>query len=464
MKAFVTVLVAAMTHCATAAPGAAGVAIGVAAPAPASIPKPTPAQLAWQELDFGVMFHFDPRVYNRGGQNARSRTPRKDANGYAARFNPVKLDTDQWIAAAKALGANHAILVVKHEAGFCLWPSDANPYSVKSIPWRDGKADILKDFVASCRKLGLKPGIFTENRFDGRLGVDSFKVSPQSPVTQEEYDRSIERELEELVTRYGDLCEVWYDGGCGPMGARLAAIAGKHQPMMAFYSSPDPKVRTDYRWGGGSENGTVQYPCWATINRDQPLTDQLRLSGDPNGKDWLPARADVPLRCERGMHHWFYVPGGEKGVASLERLQRIYCGSVGRNAKTVIGFVPNLDGLIEAPDVARCWEFGAWLESTFGGRPLAETAGSGEELGLEIPADVATPVTHIVLQEDIKDGERVRDYVVEAHIDGAWKQIGSGSCIGHKRIEKIEPCAARKFRLRVTKSIAEPQIRAFTLR
>ena len=146
----------------------------------------------------------------------------------------------------------------------------------------------------------------------------------------------------------------------------------------------------------------------------------------------------------------------------MEHLKKIYYGSVGRNAKVVIGFTPNREGLMDDTDVARCKEFGAWLEKTFGGKPLAETSGKGNELTLEVSG--TTPVTQIILQEDIKDGERVREYVVEAEVAGEWKQLCAGSCIGHKRIEKIEPCDARRFRLRVTRSDGEPEIRAFSLR
>jgi alpha-L-fucosidase len=130
----------------------------------------------------------------------------------------------------------------------------------------------------------------------------------------------------------------------------------------------------------------------------------------------------------------------------------------------VIGLTPNLDGLMDATDVARCKEFGAWLEKTFGGPSLAKTAGHGNTLVLGIPASNTTPVTHIILQEDIQDGERVRRYVVEAEVAGAWKQVATGSCIGQKRIVKIEPSNARTYRLRIIESIAEPNIRTFALR
>jgi arylsulfatase A-like enzyme/alpha-L-fucosidase len=441
--------------------------------APVKMPRPTAAQLAWQDAELGVMFHFDPRIYNNGGNSLQAAcgTPLKDPDAYAARFNPTRLNTDQWIAAAKAMGARFAILVVKHETGFCLWQSDATPFSLKSVKWGGGKADILRDFIASCRKGGIKPGIFTEARWDLRLGVHDFKVSEKSPLTQPEYNRLVEREVEELCTRYGDLFEIWFDGGVrtpSQGGPDVLPIVQEHQPGILFYHSAQ---RADARWGG-TESGTAGYPCWATTRRHTlwsgtpTVQERLRLMqhGDPEGGDWCPAMADAPLRCENGRHDWIWQAGGEKAIATLRHLQEMFYGSVGRNSTLIIGLTPGPDGLVPEADLARCREFGDWLQETLGGAPLAEVAGQGRELRLEIPAAVKTPVTHIILHEDIRDGERVRKYVVEAEVAGEWKPVAAGRCIGHKRIEKIEPCDARQYRLRVLQATAEPQIRAFSLR
>ena len=436
--------------------GATAPVVAAAVPA-ARLPKPTPAQAAWQDLDFGILFCFDQRIYE--DTRAEYTTPAKvhaNPQAYADQLNPRRLDTDQWLAVAKSMGANHAIFTAKHWLGFCLWQSEANPYSMKSIRWQDGKGDLVKNFTDSCRTHGLSAGIFTEASEDIRLKVHAFKVTKDSPLTQEEYDRMVTRELEELCTKYGPLCELWYDMREGPYTAPFRTIISKHQPNAVFYGP-------DYRWGGGREDGEVSYPCWATFSW-VPLDKKLLRTGDVKSTNWCPARADAPLRYRNGCHYWYWHPNCENGIATLEQLQQMYYGSVGRNAKLIIGLTPDRDGLIPAADAARCKEFGAWLEKTFGGPPLAETSGKGNELTLEIPATVKAPVTHIILQEDIKNGEHVREYVVEAEVAGAWKQVTIGSCIGHKRIEKIEPCDARKFRLRITNSIAEAEIRAFSLR
>jgi alpha-L-fucosidase len=333
---------------------------------------------------------------------------------------------------------------------------------MKAIRWQDGKGDMVKRFTDSCRKHGLSAGIFTEASEDIHLKVHNYKVSKGSPLTQVEYDRMVTKELEELCTQYGPLCELWYDMREGPYTDPFRAIISKYQPNAVFYGP-------DYRWGGGREDGQVAYPCWATFSW-VPLDRKLLRTGDMTSTNWCPARADAPLRYRNGSHYWYWHPNCEKGVATLSQLQQMYYGSVGRNAKLVIGLTPDRDGLIPAPDAARCKEFGDWLQKTFGGKPLAETAGKGREFTLEIPSDNQTPVTHLILQEAIQDGERVRKYVVEAEISlrpgqaGSWKQVGSGTCIGHKRIEKIEPCTARKFRLRITQAVGEPRLRAFSVR
>ncbi len=444
----------------------AGLAVlpGAEPAVPDRLPVPTPVQRGWQEAELGVLISYDPRVFHDGNPSlqAACRTPMKDPDAYAREFNPARLDTDQWVETARDMGAKFAILVVKHETGFCLWQSDANPYCLKHIKWRDGQGDILRDFVASCHKFGLKPGVFTEARWDLRLGVHDFEIATNSPVTLAEYNRMVEREVEELCTRYGDLFEIWFDGGVhtpAQSGPDVLPIAGKSQPGMVFYHSDQ---RRDVRWGG-TESGTVPYPCWATVPWNVKHGDQYARQGDAGGQRWQPAMSDAPLRCDNHLKNWFWKAGGEPGIASLSHLQAMYYGSVGRNSTLIIGLTPDSDGLMPKADVARCREFGAWREKTFGAKPLAETSGSRAELTLELPATNPIPVTHILLQEDIRHGERVRQYVVEAQADGTWQPVCAGSCIGQKRIERIPPNAARKFRLRVTQSVGEPEISSFRL-
>jgi Alpha-L-fucosidase len=274
-------------------------------------PVPMPCQLAWQNAEVTAMFTLDPRVFSEkfNLQTLQDTAALTDSDGFAQCFNPRKLDTDQWVATAKAMGASVAILVVKHETGFCLWQSDANPYCLKMLKWRDGKADLLRDFIASCKKFGIKPGVFTESRWDRRLNVDSYEVGKGSPVTQAQYDRLIESEIQELCTRYGELFMLWFDAGARAPdqgGPDLLPLAEKNQPGIIFYHS---NQRRDIRWSG-TESGIVADPCWATVPanlgmkqagetvklqgqrevRERPLMRQ----GDPSGSSnqiFLPAPA-----------------------------------------------------------------------------------------------------------------------------------------------------------------------------
>jgi len=431
---------------------------------PETIPTPRPAQLAWQQAELGMLVCYELHTFNAGRYrqgNARV-TPIEDVN----QFNPTALDTDQWIRAVRDGGGRFAILTASHESGFRLWQSDANPYCLKAVRWGDGKRDIVAEFVASCRKYDVKPGIYLGTRWNAQLGVYDFKVTARSTITQEAYNRLIEREVEEICTRYGELFEIWFDGGAyGPKdgGPDVLSVVEEHQPQALFYHNYQ---RADARWGG-SESGTVPYPCWATMpfdgyegHKKESHANGFRLLkyGDPEGKVWCPAMSDAPLRGFRG-HQWFWEPGDDRLIYPLERLVAMYERSVGRNSTLILGITPDTRGLLPQADVDRLAEFAAAVRRRYD-TPAGTTTGEGNELTLQL----ATPATldRIMLQEDIRQGERVREFRVDAMIDTAWQEIATGSCIGHKAILPIEPTATSKLRLVITKSIAEPRIRTFS--
>ena len=178
------------------------------------LPVPNARQLAWQQAELGVVFHYDLHVFdgNKYGQSNNRIEPIPDYNV----FNPAKLDTDQWIKAAKDAGAKFAILTATHETGFALYQSDVNPYCLKAVKWRDGKGDIVRDFVDSCRKYGIKPGIYLGIRWNSFFGVYNFKVNGEGAFRdnrQKYYNQMVEGMVKEICTRYGDLFEIWFDGG-----------------------------------------------------------------------------------------------------------------------------------------------------------------------------------------------------------------------------------------------------------
>lgn len=375
------------------------------------------------------------------------------AREYASAFNPEQLDTDQWIRTAKEMGATAAVLVAKHEVGFCLWQSDANPYCLKRLKWRDGKGDIMRDFVTSCRKFGIKPGVFTTTRFDNRLGINNSMPMQNATITRAQYNQLVEAETAELLSRYGDLFMLWLDGSArtpAQGGPDLLPVFEQHQPQTAIYYHSDD--RRDIRWGG-NENGVVAYPCWSTVLDPRK---QNWGTGSPTGNFWCPAMADTPLGRD-----WFWRRDGNRGLKSLDNLKSIYLNSVGRNATIVIGLTPDTRGLIPGTDVERCREWGAWIAKTFGGKPLAETSGKGNSLTLSLPAPAADQDLFVVLQEDISHGERVREFVLEREANDAWIECGRGTCIGHKRIIRLTPDGSRKLRLTISKATAEPLITSF---
>lgn len=432
-------------------------------------PVPAARQMKWHEAELGVVFHYDLHVFDGEayGQGGNRINPVEDYNI----FNPASLDTDQWIMAAKAAGARFAVLTATHETGFGLWQSDVNPYCLKAVRWRDGRGDIVRDFVNSCRKYGIQPGIYIGIRWNSLLGIHNFRAEGDGEFArnrQEWYRRLCEKMVTELCTRYGDLFMIWFDGGADDpdgLGPDVEPIVDRYQPDCLFYHNVD---RADLRWGG-SESGTVGYPCWSTFpypyshsNADEGVMDhnELLAHGDADGAYWVPAMADTPLRGYNGRHEWFWEPGDEDAVYPLENLMDMYEKSVGRNATLIVGLTPDPDGLIPEGDVERLKEWGDEIRRRFGS-PLARTSGKADTLTLDMEG--RHTCDYYILQEDISQGERIRAYRIEARTGGSWVTVAHGSSVGHKRIGSFPPVEASAFRVVVEKSTGTPVIRDFSV-
>lgn len=428
---------------------------------------PNPRQLKWHEAELGVAFHYDLHVFDgiRYGQGNNRINPIEDYNI----FNPVQLNTDQWIQAAKAAGAKFAILTATHETGFGLWQSDINPYCLKAVKWRDGKGDIVRDFVNSCRKYGVQPGIYIGIRWNSIFGIHNFKVQGSGDFAtnrQEWYKHFCEKMVTELCTRYGDLFMIWFDGGADDPakdGPNVEPIVKKYQPDCLFYHNVD---RADLRWGG-SESGTVGYPCWSTFpypfshsnHTDNEKHTELLKQGDKNGKYWVPAMADVPLRGANGRHEWFWEPDDENNIYPLPALMDMYEKSTGRNATLIVGLTPDTAGLIPPGDVKRLKEWGDEINHRFG-TPLAQTSGQKKTLTLKLGHKQR--VNYCMIRENIRNGERIRKYKVEAKTNGKWMTVCTGESVGNKRIEKFDPKETTELRLTILESVAMPDIRDFS--
>ncbi|MFT3902837.1 MAG: alpha-L-fucosidase [Niabella sp.] len=420
---------------------------------------PSPAHLQWADAEIGAMFHFDVVNYvpDYNWRKWGTHPP-------ASVFNPSKLNTDQWIQAAKAAGAKYAILVAKHCSGFSLWPTAAHKYSVKHSPWKDGKGDIVADFIKSCRKYNIKPGIYASAAANGYCYVDNpGLVQPGSPMSQQAYNKVVIKQLTELWSNYGKLFEIWFDGGVLPIkdgGPDLAPLLKRLQPDAVVFQGPSD-AHNLIRWVG-NEEGVAPYPNWSKADATSSATGTIKVEdmrGNPDGSIWCPGEADFPLRTG-WQGGWFWKADGQK-MLSVDQLVENYNTSVGRNANMLIGIVVDTSGLVPQEDVQRLTVFGNEIKKRFA-KPIASTKGNSKTLKLSLGK---TPVTinHIVIAEDIEKGEHIRKYTLEAWKDNQWVKIAEGSSVGHKRIEKVPPITTNKLRLNITESSAQPRIKDFAV-
>lgn len=431
-----------------------------------SIPKPSAAQMVWQDCEVGLIYHFDLPLAASIFPHDKPYRRTLDPNLY----QPRDLDTDQWIEAAKAAGARYAIFTATVSNGFMQWQSDLYPYSLKQTTWRNGKADVVADFIASCHKANIRPGLYFStfrNAYWNVLGHYVDWGQGRSAEQQADYNRVAEKMTEELCSRYGPLVQIWYDAGVKTPeegGPDVLPIFEKHQPDSVFYHS---KQRSDHRWVG-NEDGYADYPCWATMPDKQSGVSHnasdwkpLLASGDPNGKVWSPAMVDVPLRGAHGAHNWMWAPNEDHTAHSTEALVDMYYNSVGRNSNFIIGEVITPEGLVPESDIKRLADFGAEIRQRFE-RPIAETSGRGNFVELHLPQP--RNIDHLMVMEDIAHGELIRDYSVEGLVSGGkWEKLGEGQSVGHKRIQKVEPVRVSAVRLRAERALAEPHIRCLSV-
>lgn len=277
----------------------------------------------------------------------------------------------------------------------------------------------------------------------------------------------VEGMVKEICTNYGELFEIWFDGGADhpDNGAPdVLPIVRRYQPNCLFYHNGQ---LAEARWGG-SESGTVSYPSWATFPyratgagesaKKDIAKDGYKLlkEGDPNGKYWVPAMSDAPLRGYNGRHEWFWEPEDEAHIFPLENLMEMYYKSVGRNSTLIMGLTPDPNGLIPEPDVIRLKEWGDEIKRRFS-IPIASASGKGNKIVLKFKGSVL--INHLIIQEDIRYGERIRSYEVQGLINGKWIILAKGKSIGHKRIEQFESIKINQLRLIIKDSERSPVLK-----
>lgn len=423
-------------------------------------PRPSAGHLAWADCEVGAIIHLDVQVFEPAYECSRQwgYTPKPNV------FQPHELDTDQWVAAARSAGAKYAVLVAKHGSGFSLWPTRAHAYSVASTSWRHGKGDIVRDFVQSCQRQGVRPGLYANASFNAYLNVDNpGVVRSANGEDQACYNAVVEQQLTELWTDYGELFEIWFDGGVLPPvqgGPELAPLLQKLQPGAVVFQGP--RGCPLLRWVG-NERGEAPYPCWSTTNTlsaADGVAERLDLGGDPEGTIWAPAESDMPNRDQHKAFQggWFWRAGEDEHLYSVEHLLERYDLSVGRNTNLLLGMVIDSRGLVPDADAARFDAFGKAVRKQ-SATCLGRTAGGGSRIDLPLPEPAW--VDRLVLMEDCAQGERVRRYRVEGETTAGWKTLARGTCIGHKRIEPLAPVAVRSLSLCLEESAGLPAVREF---
>ena len=427
---------------------------------------PSARQLAWHELDMYVLVHFTPTTFENKEWGYGDADPRI--------FNPVSFDATQILDAVKRGGFRGLILVAKHHDGFCLWPTSTTPYNISKSPWRNGKGDMVREFEQACRNAGLKFGVYC-SPWDRNHPLYGTK----------EYVEVYRRQLRELYTNYGELFMSWHDGangGDGYYGGRRDtvkvdrstyygwdstwAMTRRLQPMATIFSDIGP----DVRWVG-NEKGFASETSWATFTPiplagkttvgPGDLDERNLTTGERFGRYWTPAECDVPLRPG-----WFYHPEQDGKVKTPEQLFDLYLRSVGRGGALDLGIAPDPRGLLHENDVKALQGFGELLRATF-----AEDLAKHSDLGIKALTDgdryshaagdmfdlgwtEAMTFDLIRLRENIRMGQRIDAFVVEAMVGGSWKAIARATSIGACRIIQFPAVTTRRIRVRVTGTAA----------
>ncbi len=399
--------------------------------------KPTPQQASWQDMEIGMFIHFGIETWQD------KETDDEPVMENMKMFNPTDVDTDRWVSVAESFGAKYIILVAKHHGGFCLWQTDTTEYSIKNSPYKDGKGDIVAELTESCHKRGMKLGIYISPA-DFSQKTEGGGKSGDTEV-QKKYSNIYRQQWTELLSRYGEIMEMWFDGSTV---VKMDDIIQQYAPTAMIFQSPWATIR----WVG-NEQGYAPYPAWNSVKKADAVSGvSTTENSDPEGNAWLPIEVDTVIRY----HHWFWSTTNEKDLRSLDELMDVYYNSVGHGAVLLLNIAPDTTGRIPEADAKRAAEFGAEIKHRFG-KSIAETSGRADVI--ELTLDKPTPIDHVITMEDILQGERVREYVIEGLVEGDWQRIAQGSAIGHKKIDRFEAIKVSKVRLRVLKAAAKPVIR-----
>ena len=416
---------------------ASSIPVSTAAEKPA-LARPTPEQVEYLDMEVQMFVCLDPCTWQNREYDDHS-TP-------LSAINPTRLDTNQWCEAAKLFDARQILFVAKHTGGFCWWQTETSAYGIKNTPWKGGKGDVLAELSESCRKLGLKLGIYVYPGDDQWGAGNGSGGRTSDPTKQEAYNKVFRQQLTEVLSHYRTVSEVWFDGSCV---IEVGDILKKHALRAMVFQGP----HTTLRWVG-NESGIAPYPAWQTVKRADAATGIATAAhSDPNGEVWLPMECDTTLLD----HKWFWGQNTDSMLKSIDHLMEVYYQSVGRGCVLLLDSTPDTTGLIPRSHMKRYEEFGREIARRFS-KPLAETYGEGDVVELDLGRPVA--VNHAMTMEDIREGQRVRAYRLEGFSGGKWQTlVSNGQSIGHKQINLFPRVEVSKVRLIVTRSAARPIIR-----
>ena len=423
--------------------------------------KPTPQQLAWQDSEMGMFCHFGLNTFTTNEWGKGDDSPKI--------FNPVDFDARQWAETAKKAGCKYLMLTAKHHDGFCLWQTETTDYSVKSSPWRDGKGDVVRECAEACREFGIKFGVYLSP-------WDMHEKTYGTPA----YNDYFCNQLTELLTNYGEISEVWFDGA---KGANARAFEYDWSRYYSLIRTLQPKANIavcgpDIRWVG-NEGGKTRKSEFSVVPSYLRLSETVSKNSQHNENDaknlkrltssdedlgsrsllkecpdlcWYPAEVDVSIR--KG---WFYSKNENKTVKGVNKLFKIYLNSVGNNCTLLLNVPPTDKGVIHRKDARVLKSLGSKIDEMYAYPIIVERLGRLQEDDgyIDFEFDSVKQLKYVVISEDIRFSQRVEAFdIYIKKPNGKYIKVYSSTVIGSKKIAKIKnkKCIGARFVIRQSRS------------
>ncbi|MEG1400914.1 alpha-L-fucosidase [Bacteroides sp.] len=438
---------------------------------------PSQRQLNWQKMEYTAFICYGINTFTDKEWGTGKEDPKQ--------FKPTNLDAGQWVSTAKEAGMKMILLTCKHHDGFCLWPSKETDFSVESSPWKGGKGDLVREVSDACRKEGLKFAVY----------LSPWDMNHPTYGT-EAYNDVFTNQLTELLTQYGQVDEVWFDGACGegPNGKkqvydfkRYYETIRKLQPQAVI-----AVMGPDVRWVG-TESGYGRDTEWSVIpaaeaslkeianssqqeagtgtflptggNMKKDMGSRLLLE-KANGVIWYPSEVDVSIRPG-----WYYHAKEDVKVKTPQKLIDIYYSSVGKNSLLLLNIPPDKRGLIHENDKHSLLEMKRILQNTFAHNYVGKKykkltdnrldtywQGSAKNKVIEIALEGEQKIDRLLLQENITQGQRIEEFMLECLTGSEWRTVATGTTVGFKRILRFDSVTCNKVRITILKSRDVPQL------